>query len=195
MTKPSLHVVIGSTRPGRVGPKVATWFAEAARMHGHFEVEVVDLATLALPLYDEVEHPNLARYAHDHTKRWSAIVESADAIAFVIPEYNHSFNAATKNAIDFLHSEWRYKPVGFVSYGGVAAGTRAVQALKPVFTALKAVPLFESVNIPLIGTHLRDGRFDAPVRVEHAAEAMLTEMGRVTSAMQSLRTTPARLLV
>jgi NAD(P)H-dependent FMN reductase len=50
----------------------------------------------------------------------------------VIPEYNCGFNAAIKNAIDYLNKEWQYKPLGFVSYGGVAAGTRAVQMLKQV---------------------------------------------------------------
>ena len=37
---------------------------------------------------------------------------------------------------------------GFVSYGGVAAGTRAVQQLKQVITTLKMFPLFDAVNIP-----------------------------------------------
>jgi len=58
-----------------------------------------------------------------------------DALVFVIPEYNHSFNAATKNAIDYLHQEWKHKPYGIVSYGSMAMGVRAVQALKPIFTA------------------------------------------------------------
>ena len=39
-----------------------------------------------------------------------------------MPEYNFGINAPLKNAIDYLHSEWQDKPVGFVSYGGVAAG-------------------------------------------------------------------------
>jgi NAD(P)H-dependent FMN reductase len=59
-------------------------------------------------------------------------------------------------AIDYLHHEWGYKPVGFVSYGGVAAGTRAVQQLKQVVTTLRMLPVFESVNIPFY-TQFIDG--------------------------------------
>jgi len=146
--KPTLQIVIASTRPGRVGLPVATWFAERARQHGAFEVEVVDLAEVNLPFFDEPHHPRLRRYVHQHTKDWSATIDRADAFVFVTPEYNYGFNAVLKNAIDFLHHEWRDKPVGFVSYGGVAAGTRAVQMLKQVLTTLKMLPVFESVNIP-----------------------------------------------
>ena len=131
---PTLQIIIASTRPGRVGEPVADWFSARARQHGGFELDVVDLAELALPFMDEPNHPRLRRYEHQHTKDWSARVDAADAFVFVTPEYNHSYNAPLKNAIDYLHQEWEYKPVGFVSYGGVAAGTRAVQALKQVVT-------------------------------------------------------------
>ena len=112
MSNPRLQVIIGSTRPGRVGPVIAAWFADRARGYGGFEVELVDLAEVNLPLLDEPNHPRLAQYQHEHTKRWSEIVTRGDAYAFVVPEYNHSMNAAVKNAIDFLHHEWHYTPVG-----------------------------------------------------------------------------------
>ncbi len=127
---PHLQIVIASTRPGRVGDRFGRWFADEARTHGGFEVEVVDLAEVALPFFDEPHHPKLQRYQHEHTKAWSATVTRADAVVFVAPEYNHGYNAVLKNAIDFLHHEWGDKPAGFVSYGGVASGTRMVQALE-----------------------------------------------------------------
>ena len=68
----------------------------------------------------------------------------------VTAEYNYGYPAALKNAIDYLHHEWRYKPVGFVSYGGVAAGTRAVQQLKQVTGALQLFPTQTAVNIPFV---------------------------------------------
>jgi NAD(P)H-dependent FMN reductase len=187
MSKPRLTVIIGSTRPGRVGPSVADWFRLRAIAHGEFDVEVVDLADVALPLLEEPNHPRLGRYVHDHTKAWSATVERADAIVWVMPEYNHSFNAAMKNAIDYLHQEWASKPVGLVSYGGVAAGTRAVQALKPVLAALKMVPLAESVNIPFVHSLVKDGRFDAPDAVNAGADLLLDELVRWTAALLPLR--------
>src|ERR1051325_4932863 len=104
----NLLVVVGSTRPGRVGPKVAEWFVDAAKAHGGFQVSVADLAEENLPLLDEPHHPRLQNYQHDHTKRWSEKVAAADAIVFVIPEYNYSLGAAVKNALDYLHHEWRY---------------------------------------------------------------------------------------
>jgi NAD(P)H-dependent FMN reductase len=97
---PVLQVVIGSTRPGRVGGAVAKWFYDLAQKYEGFDEELVDLAEVNLPLFDEPHHPMRQQYVHEHTKRWSQIVARADAVVFVIPEYNHSMNAATKNAVD-----------------------------------------------------------------------------------------------
>ncbi len=189
MTKPLLQIVIGSTRPGRVGLPVAEWFEPIARGHGGFEVEVVDLLAIGLPLLDEPNHPRLHQYTHPHTKAWSKTISRADAFVFVVPEYNYGFNAATKNAIDYLHLEWQFKPVGFVSYGGVAAGTRAVQMLKQVMTTLKMVTVFESVNIPFVTEFLdAERRLQANQVMEEAAVAMLFELQRWTEALAPLRT-------
>src|SRR5699024_7105059 len=128
--QPKLHVIISSTRPGRVGPSVARWFHEYACHHGGFEAELVDLADFNLPVYDEPAHPRLGQYEHEHTKRWSASVAAADAYVFVAPEYNYSPTPALVNALDFVYNEWNYKPCGFVSYGGVSGGLRAVQAAR-----------------------------------------------------------------
>jgi NAD(P)H-dependent FMN reductase len=189
---PSLQIIIASTRPGRVGLPVAQWFQERAVAHGGFDVELVDLAEVALPFLDEPNHPRLRRYEHQHTKDWSAKVDAADAFAFVMPEYNYGFNAPLKNAIDFLNQEWRYKPVGFVSYGGVAAGTRAVQMAKQVVTTLKMTPLSEAVSIPFVRQFLDDEeRLQANEVMEHAAVAMLDELVRVEAALRPLRQTGA----
>jgi NAD(P)H-dependent FMN reductase len=188
VAKPVLQVIIGSTRPGRVGSAVADWIIDRARAHGDFEVEVADLAVLNLPIFDEPNHPRLRRYVNQHTKDWSEIVGRSDAFIFVIPEYNYGFNAATKNAIDYLHQEWQNKPAGIVSYGGVAAGTRAAQMLKQVMSALKIVPVTDSVNIPFVGEKLdEDGRLKPNEIMEGAATAMLDELARWTQALRPLR--------
>jgi NAD(P)H-dependent FMN reductase len=188
VAKPVLQVIIGSTRPGRVGSAVADWIIDRARAHGDFEVEVADLAVLNLPIFDEPNHPRLRRYVNQHTKDWSEIVGRSDAFIFVIPEYNYGFNAATKNAIDYLHQEWQNKPAGIVSYGGVAAGTRAAQMLKQVMSALKIVPVTDSVNIPFVGEKLdEDGRLKPNEIMEAAAAAMLDELARWTQALRPLR--------
>ena len=185
---PRLSIIIGSTRPGRAGLPIADWFTDRARGHGGFEIDVVDLAELDLPMLDEPNHPRLRQYTHQHTKEWSARVAGADAFVIVTPEYNHGYSAAVKNAIDYLHHEWHYKPVGFVSYGGVAAGTRAMQQLKQVVTALRMLPLTDAVNIPFHTQFLDDdGRVQANEVMEQAADVMLDELLRVAEALRPLR--------
>ena len=60
-----------------------------------------------------------------------------------------STRGVLKNAIDYLHNECPPKPVGFVGYGGVSAGTRAVQMTKQVVTTLKMTPVQRSGGDPL----------------------------------------------
>ena len=185
---PRLSIIIGSTRPGRAGLPIADWFADRARAHGGFEIDLVDLAELNLPMLDEPNHPRLRQYTHQHTKDWSARVAGSDAFVIVTPEYNHGYSAAVKNAIDYLHHEWHYKPVGFVSYGGVAAGTRAMQQLKQVVTALRMLPLTDAVNIPFHTQFLDDdGRVQANEVMEQAADVMLDELLRVEATLRPLR--------
>ena len=121
------------------------------------------------------------------------MVRGADAFVFVTCEYNHGYPAPLKNAIDYLHHEWHYKPVGFVSYGGVAAGTRSVQQLKQVVTALKMTPLFEAVNIPFHTQFIdEEGAVQASEVMEQAAGAMLDELLRTEAALRSLRAPAAQ---
>jgi len=182
-----LHVVIASTRPGRVGLPVGKWFHEAARGHAAFETRLVDLAEVNLPLFDEPKHPRFGEYERPHTRAWSAIVSEADAFVFVTPEYNYSAPPSLLNAIDFLHGEWRYKPVGFVSYGGPAGGTRSVQMLKQTVTSLKMMPIPEAVMLPLVAKQVEDGVFRATDANQSAAAAMLDELARWTAALKTLR--------
>jgi NAD(P)H-dependent FMN reductase len=185
---PNLLVIIASTRPGRVGLPVGEWFAESAREHGGFDVSVADLAEWNLPFLDEPNHPRLHDYVHDHTRRWSEAVEAADAFVFVMPEYNPGISAPLKNAIDYLHDEWDRKPVGFVSYGGVAAGTRAVQMTKQIVVALRMVPVNDAVSIPFVKTMIGDdGVFHPTETVERSVGPMLDELAAVADALASVR--------
>lgn len=185
---PTALVVIASTRPGRVGLPVAEWFVERARAHGAFELDVVDLADLDLPMMDEPNHPRLRRYTHDHTKAWSARVDAADAFVLVTPEYNAGFTAPLKNAIDYLHEEWRWKPAGIVSYGGVSAGLRAANMLRPVLATLRMTPLTAAVSIPFVKQLLDDdGRIEPNETMQEAADLMLEEMALVERTLRPLR--------
>jgi NAD(P)H-dependent FMN reductase len=184
---PRLLIVIASTRPGRVGPAVARWFEDLARRDGRFEIDVADLAEQALPLLDEPEHPRLGRYRHEHTRRWSARVAAADAFVFVMPEYNYGYTAPLKNALDYLSQEWRHKPVGLVSYGGIAGGTRAQQLLKPVLLALRLTVAGESFGIPFVQRHVEDGAFHPDEAASRSASALLDELALLTPVLAGLR--------
>jgi NAD(P)H-dependent FMN reductase len=185
---PKLAVVAVSTRPGRLGFPLTTWFVERAKAHGGFEVERVDLKEVNLPMFDEPKHPRFRDYAHEHTKRWSATVDAADAFVFVTPEYNHGTPPSLINALDFVSQEWAHKPVGFVSYGGAAGGTRAVQMVKPILAGLKMVALTEAVTVPFFAKSIDDkGVFAGGETQDAAAKAMLDELVRWTNALKVLR--------
>src|SRR6478736_5555000 len=185
---PKLYVIIASTRPGRKGPAMANWIYNLAKTEGSFETELIDLKEVNLPFMDEPNHPRLQKYEHEHTKAWSKKITAADAFIFVTPEYNHSYPAPLKNAIDFLHNEWGHKPVAFVSYGGVAAGTRSIQALKPIVAILKMMPITESINVPFFTKFIDDqGVFKPEEGLDKAATGMLKELLKWTEAMKLMR--------
>lgn len=182
-----LNVVISSTRPGRVGPTIARWFHETAVADGHFDVRLVDLAEFNLPVFDEPHHPRMQKYQHEHTKKWAASVASADAFVFVTPEYNFGPTPALVNAINYLAVEWNYKPVGFVSYGGLSGGLRGVQAIKPLMTTVKAMPIPEAVAIPMFSQQVADGRFTGHEMQMQGARDMLAELLKWSTALKTIR--------
>ena len=185
---PKLHVVICSTRPGRVGPSVARWFHEYAAHHGKFDVELVDLADFKLPLYDEPLHPAQQKYTHEHTKKWAVSVAAADAYIFVTPEYNYCPPPSLVNALDYVYREWNYKPCGFVSYGGVSGGLRAVQAAKLQVTTLKLMPMMEGVMVPMVASLIDEaGQFQSNALIDKSALTLLDELRYWTDGLKAMR--------
>jgi NAD(P)H-dependent FMN reductase len=171
---PKLLIVIASTRPGRVGLPVGEWFYERATAHGGFAPELVDLAVLDLPLLDEPSHPRLRQYTKDHTRAWSETVQAADAVVFVVAEYNYGYTAALKNAVDYLHHEWRHKAVGFVSY-------------KQVVGALMMFPAQSAVSIPFVQKFISDEQVAPNDEMQQAAAMLLDELLTLDGALRTLR--------
>ncbi|GHF55883.1 NADPH-dependent FMN reductase [Seohaeicola zhoushanensis] len=182
-----LKIIIGSTRPGRIGPTVATWAAEAAKAHGGFEVETVDLAEIDLPLLDEPNHPARKEYTKDHTKRWSAIVADADAFVFVTPEYDYFPPASLINAIQCLSQEWKYKPAGMVSYGGISGGLRSAQELRQLLGNLSMVALPGVVPVPFFSKFIEDGKFTPNKEMADGASGMFGELAKWANALKPMR--------
>jgi NAD(P)H-dependent FMN reductase len=182
-----LTVILASVRDGRAGDAIAQWFLARARAHGTFEVELADLKELKLPILDEPEHPRLKKYVHDSSKRWSEIVGGSDAFVFVTPEYNYTMPPSLVNALDTVYHEWTYKPVGFVSYGGVSGGMRSVQTAKLMVTGFKMMPMVEAVNIPFYTQLMENGVFKSNELHDKAVPVMLDELLRWANALKTLR--------
>lgn len=126
-----IAVIIGSTRPGRVGRKVAEWYLNQVKDTGQAEVDLIDLAEVNLPFLDEATPPSAGKYEKDHTKKWAETIASYDGFVWVTAEYNHGMPAPLKNAIDYVFAEWHRKPVALVSYGSMG-GARAAEQLRQV---------------------------------------------------------------
>jgi NAD(P)H-dependent FMN reductase len=185
---PKLYVIAVSTRPGRAGFPLSQWVLERAKAYGAFDVELVDLKEENLPMFNEPHHPRQRQYEHEHTKRWSAKIDQADAFIFVTPEYNHGTPPSLINALDYLVHEWAHKAVSFVSYGGPAGGTRSVQMVKPMMSALRMVVMLESVHAPLFHQHIDDkGVFHASEHQESSARLMLEALLKWTRALAPMR--------
>ncbi|MBS0249294.1 MAG: NAD(P)H-dependent oxidoreductase [Proteobacteria bacterium] len=182
-----LNIIVGSTRPGRIGLPIAKWFTEAVSKDARYEPTLVDLADINLPIFDEPKHPLMQDYQHEHTKKWSAINAAADAFVFVTPEYDYFPPASLINAITYLSKEWNYKAAGLVSYGGVSGGLRSAQVLKLMLTAVKMMPLPEGVPIPFGGKQIEQGVFKSNELIDLSVKNMLDELAKWSGALASLR--------
>lgn len=184
----NLKIITATVRPGRKGPMVTDWIAALARKHGSFHVEVLDLATINLPLMDEPNHPAMQQYEHEHTKRWSAKISEADVFIFVTAEYDYNYPAPLRNALEYLYNEWGYKAAGIVSYGGVSAGTRAANSLKGDLSTFKVVPIYEAVHIPFFTQFINEQDEFVANEISHkAADSMFKEMIRWTKGLKTIR--------
>lgn len=142
-------IIIGSTRPNRVGDAVGNWVYDLARQRGDAEYELIDLKSINLPLLDEPTPAASNNYQNEHTKSWSQKIETFDAFIFVSAEYNHGIPAALKNSMDYLYKEWNNKVCGFVAYGS-AGGVRSVEALRLVCAELQMASVRSQVALNLM---------------------------------------------
>ncbi|GII80944.1 FMN reductase [Sphaerisporangium rufum] len=161
-------VIIGSTRSGRFGATVAGWLTARARRRGDLDVDLVDLADARLPDtlgdHDEPRPPAVRALAPR--------LAAADAFAVVTPEYNRSFPAPLKTAIDWYYEEWHAKPVTFVAYGRESGGLHAIEQLRQVFTEVHAVAIHGAVSLPCYwNLFTADGGWPKPGADCHAALA------------------------
>ncbi|WP_028478078.1 NADPH-dependent FMN reductase [Nocardia sp. CNY236] len=176
-----IAVLVGSTRKGRFGPVVADWFVGQARQRGDMEIDVIDLAEVNLPDFGDEEELEAVRTLAPR-------LAAADGFVLVTPEYNHSYPASVKNAIDWYLKEWQAKPFAFVSYGGVSGGLRAVEHLRVVLSEVHAMSIRDTVSF-----HGAWDRFDdnglprEPKGCNTAAKTMLDQLAWWGGALYTAR--------
>ena len=180
-------IVIGSTRPGRVGESVSRWVYQISKQRNDNDAdfELVDLRDFDLPLLDEPVPPLMEKYSKPHTRAWSVRIDAFDAYVFVTPEYNHATSGALKNAIDFLYREWNDKAAGFVGYGS-AGGTRAVEHLRLVMGELQVADVRNQVALSF-HTDFENGVFKPHARNEKTVNLMLDQEIAWGGALKALR--------
>ncbi|MFI2610643.1 NADPH-dependent FMN reductase [Kitasatospora sp. NPDC018619] len=180
-------VLVGSTREGRFGPVVADWLLGHLAARGDLAVDRIDLVETPLP----TTFPSFGgELPADDAALLAAVsprLEAADAFVIVTPEYNHSFPAPLKNAIDWHNRQWHGKPIGFVSYGGLSGGLRAVEQLRVVMAELNATTIRNTVSF-----HGAAQCFDAEGRAvdpaaDAAAKAMIDQLAWWAEALRDAR--------
>lgn len=181
-------IIVGSVREGRKGIAIAEWVRARAEQVEGVELDFADLKEIGLPLMTEPNHPRFKQYTQPTTIEWSKRVEAADAFILVAPEYNFAYTAPVKNAFDHLSQEWSRKGIGFVSYGGVSAGTRAVAGFQVVVTALGLVKTKVSVEIPMFTQFFDDSDDFVPNEIlEKALADQIAELVKLDGALRQLR--------
>jgi len=181
-----IALILGSTRPGRRGDQIATWALDVARAHGGADFALVDLADHDLGNLDEPGNPNLQQYRHEHTRAWGALIDGFDGYVFLVPEYNHSYPGALKNALDYVYREWNDKAAGIISYGGWVAGARAAEALRLVLAELQVATVRTQ---PTISTHatFHTGAFVPTEGLDTAVDGMLDQVLAWAGALRAVR--------
>ncbi|RSM56358.1 NADPH-dependent FMN reductase [Amycolatopsis sp. WAC 01376] len=164
-----LAVIIGSVRHERFADAITGWLlTELAAIDG-LEVDPIDLADIDLPL--QGTQPGGTETVISDRLR------AADAYLVVTPEYNHSFPAALKNAIDWHFTEWAYKPVAFVGYGAGSGGIRAIEQLRLIFPELRATTIRDAVLLNAPWTRLGANGYEGTEGERGALVATMTELG------------------
>lgn len=185
-SKPQILVILGSTREGRFGPTVASWFMSIAGQRNDMEFELIDLQDWPMPFFDHSKSPASGVIAPE-ARDWSAKVDAADGFVLVTPEYNRGYSAVLKNALDHLYEEWRSKPVAFVGYGTSAGGARAIGQLHPVVIELNMIPVRNDVVLVSAHRLFDDEGTMQEERFNEKANQLLEQLSGLVGALNSLR--------
>lgn len=176
-----LAMILGSSREGRFCDTVADWVERRLADQPDLTLDRIDPLELDLPGRHEAE-PGPAVQALRRR------LGQADAFVVVTPEYNHGYTAVLKQVIDAAKAEWVAKSVGFVSYGGISGGLRAVEQLRLVFAELHAVTIRDGVSFAMARQRFDDaGETVDPEGPATAMALMLNELAWWAVALKEAR--------
>lgn len=190
MAQVRIGIIIGSTRPGRVGDQVANWVHAQAAQRDDAAFEIVDLADFDLPHLDEAMPASVGQYANAHTRAWADKIASFDGFVFVTPEYNHSTSGSLKNAIDFIYAEWNDKAAGVVSYG-VSMGLRAAEHLRLIMGELQIADVRQQVGFSLMTDFENFSTFTPGPQHAKNISTQLDQLVAWSGALQGVRAAKA----
>lgn len=186
MSTSKIALLLGSTRQGRQGDKVAHW-AKSVLDGLSVPAEVIDLRDWPLPFFDSAVSPAYAGgvYSDPLTAKWSEKIKSFSSLIIITPEYNHGYPAVLKNALDHLYSEWNGKLVSFVGYSASPlAASRAVEQLRQVVIELQMIPVRPAVYIPTVQNFIKDSELTLD-------QSYTDQLIRVVAAIEPSSTLPS----
>ncbi|RMD44833.1 hypothetical protein DV735_g421, partial [Chaetothyriales sp. CBS 134920] len=152
-----IALVVGSTRPARIGPQIATWVSSILKSgigESQAQYTVVDIAQFNLPSFSEPLVPrfikDLDQFTNPEAKTWNKEIAKYDGYIIITPEYLESIPGTLKNAIDLLFHAWVGKPALIVTYG-VFGGGHASQHLHQILgsgVGMKVVDISPKLEFP-----------------------------------------------
>src|SRR3989338_10850147 len=188
MSKLKIQIILGSTREGRHGKKVADWIADLAKKRTDFELEFIDLKDWSINFINDKNPPGMGVYTDSLVQKWAKKIDEADGYIIVTQEYNHGYPAVLKNALDVIYKEWNNKAIAFVSYGGFVGGSRSVEQLRQVAIELQMAPIREAIFIPFIWQAFNeDGNLKNEEDYNKRVESMFNQLVWWKNALKKAR--------
>lgn len=181
----TIAIILGSTRPNRMGAAVADWVHKRAADRPA-TYDLIDLREVDLPFLDEGTPPSMGQYEHEHTRRWAETIDRYDGFVLVTPEYNHSTSAVLKNALDHLYAEWNNKACAFVGYGSLG-GARAVEHLRAITSELQLAHVRQQVALSLFQDWDDTQGFTPAPESEEALDTLFEQLESWAEALAPVR--------
>lgn len=186
----NIPVVLGSVRTNRRSLWPAKLLSQKLTEAGHASV-LVDFKELSLPFVDSDPNPSSLnkQYPYANVQQWSKVVDAADGLVLVAPEYNHGYSAVLKNALDWLYPEFNNKPVGLVGVSdGLNGGLRALEQLRPLMANFGMYDIQQTVLFRKVQDMFDEQGVLLDASVTSHIEKFITALAKTAEAMKPLRT-------